>query len=161
MTSPRGLKKALASFEGFHRYDPKNVAKLPSTVRIPSHVYVPGPCKYVTYRSDKWNDGSYDYIHDIDSYPRVKLGIIGKRNGRKTKVPKRISDNATLIMIRTRALGFGYTNNDNETVDCTVSRCSWFWHPTGRALLLIEDKRRLAAIVWGGDLGFEDRGIVG
>jgi len=33
--------------------------------------------------------------------------------------------------------------------------------PAGTALLVVEDKRHVAAIIWGGALGVECRGIVG
>jgi hypothetical protein len=159
--NPPGLDAAIRSFEGFHAYDSKEVGQFPASMRIPEYVQVLGPCTYVTYRSDKWNDGSHDYVHEIESYPRVLVGLVGGRQGKRRKVPQRIGNDATLVQVRTSAIGFGYTDGAGEKIDSTVRRCTWFWHPRGKALLLVREMRQLVAIIWGGKLGFEDRGIVG
>jgi hypothetical protein len=140
----------------------KDVGKLPESLVVPREVYYAGPCAYVTYRSDKWNDGTHDYIHEIESYPKVALGMVHEEHPRTRKVPARISNNTTLVQLNKKALGFGYMDPaDGLRVDATVRNGEWFWHPQGKALLLIQNKRKLLAIIWGGKLEFKPVGIVG
>jgi hypothetical protein len=158
---PPGFRAATRLFTGFHDYDPRDVGKLNASLIIPEAVFYAGPCTYVTYRSNKWNDGTHDYIHKIESYPRVSLGFVDEDTGRTRRVPSRISNNATLVQIQTRAIGFGYRKLDGEEQHAEVSGCQWFWHPVGKALLLIRNKRKLVAIAWGGKLDFKPQGLVG
>ncbi|MHC4175882.1 MAG: hypothetical protein ACYSWU_00135 [Planctomycetota bacterium] len=158
---PPGFRRAIRLFEDFHAYDVKDAKRLPSSVAIPTSVYYAGPCVYVTYRSDKWKDGTHDYVHDIESFPRVVVGLVGQKTSRKRRVPKRICDNTTLVGLNKKALGFGYRGGDGELVDATAAGCKWYWHPQGKALLLIRNRRKLVAIIWGGELDWKPQGLVG
>lgn len=161
---PPGFQSAVRLFQGFHQYDVSHAAQFPASVKIPNEVYYGGPVTYMTYRSDKWNDGTHDYIHKIESYPRVAVGFvkapqIEARSIRR--VPARICDNWTVVETRKKAIGFGYRDNDGHEQHVELSNCIWFWHPRGRAFLLIRGRRELVAIIWGGKLAYTPRGIVG
>lgn len=148
-------------FEGFHSYDVKDVKRLPASVMVPETICYAGPCVYVTYRSDKWKDGTHDYVHDIESFPRVKVGLVDKRGGRMIRVPKRINNDTTLAALNKKALGFGYKDDDGDLVDAGANGCKWYWHPQGKALLLIRNSRKLVAVIWGGKLDWKPQGLVG
>ena len=155
---PRGERAARKTFEGFHSRAAKNVTAFPASVKIPSEISVEGPCIWVTYRSDKWGKGTYEYIHEIDSYPKVKLGVVGGE-GPIRRVPQRIQNVTTLSRIGA-CIGWAFADGDEE-LEAKVSGCEWFWAPAGKALIAIQNKRKVIAIIWGGELDVEDRGIVG
>ena len=159
--NPRGLRKAVEIFEDFHDFDVRNVGQFAASVRIPPRVHLGGKCQWVTYRSDKWGKGTYDYVHDITSFPKVRVGLVQQQTGKTVKVPQRIQSTETLTFIG-RALGFGYMDDDGEEVEAKAKRgYEWYWSTTGKALILIASKRRVHAVVWGGALNVTRRGIVG
>ncbi len=159
---PRGLRAAVEVFEDFHDFDHRRIGKFDGRMRIPSAVWVPGPCKYVTYKSDKWGKGTYEYIHTITSFPRVRIGLVEKFDGaRRVTVPARVQKVEAVTLIG-RCTGFSYVDVDGEAVECaTNAKHEWFWSPSAKALILVEGKRRVVAVVWGGKLNVEPRGIVG
>lgn len=156
---PATVRNAAADFATFHNFDPKRVDYAPR-VTVPSQIPVVGSCEWVLYRSNKWGEGTHDYIHEITSHPRVMVGIVGDRGGKMTKVPKRIQQTKSVSLIG-KCLGWQFTDKDGESMETKVTRCQWWWSKPGRALLAVEDKRRIVAIVWGGKLNVEARGIVG
>jgi hypothetical protein len=157
---PPGAPQATKTFESFNDYPSKGTFKFDREIVVPERMPVAGPCKWVTYKSDKWGDGTHDYIHKITSYPRVKCALVGGDFPERT-IPAKIRSAKTLSQIGLRALGFAY-DQDGEEVEAKVPRgTEWFWSQSGRALYLIHNKRKLVAVIWGGKLNVEPRGIVG
>jgi len=158
---PRDATRAEDVFSRFHARDPKRFGKFP--FEIPASIYHVGFCSWVTYRSDKWNDGTHDYIHDIDSFPRVKCCVakLEGLEGKKISVPQRIRGTQTLTQIGLKSLGIGFVDFDDEDMEIKTPRCRWYWSDRGKALICVQDQKRLVAIVWGGKLDVEARGIVG
>ena len=159
--NPRGLRKAVEIFEDFHDFDVRDVGTFAAGVRIPPRVFLAGKCQWVTYRSDKWGKGTYDYVHDITSFPKVRVGLVQRATDKTVKLPARIQNAETLTFIG-KALGFGYVAGDGEEVEAKPKRgYEWYWSTEGKALILIASKRRVHAVVWGGGLNVTRRGIVG
>lgn len=156
---PPRANRAIKMFEGFHEYDWKKIEGF-GRLQIPRTVFIAGRCKWVTYSSNKWNKGTYEYIHTIDSYPRVVVGLVHDDTGRTRAVPRSIRDNNQVLVRIGRALGYAFVD-DGEEIETRTPRCEWFFSPSSRALFCIESKRKLLAIIWGGKLNVEDRGIVG
>lgn len=157
---PPQFRSAKKLFEDFHSFEMRGSGRFRKEIRIPDRVPVIGPCKYVTYRSDKWNDGTHEYIHKITSFPRVKMAVIGA-DAPDRAVPKRVCDAVTVSLIG-GALGFAAELPDGDEVEGTFpAKTEWYWSPTGKALYAINNKTRLLAVVWGGDLEVEPRGIIG
>jgi hypothetical protein len=77
------------------------------------------------------------------------------------KVPLAIRNATTLTQIGLRALGFAFEYDGDEHEAKVPAGTEWFWSQTARALYLIQKKRQLIAVVWGGNLNVEPRGIVG
>jgi hypothetical protein len=157
---PPGVSQAVKTFEDFNEYPSKGASKFAREIIIPERMPCPGPCRWVTYRSDKWNDGTHDYIHTITSYPRVKCAMAGE-NYPTVKVPAKVRNATTLTQIGLRALGFAFEYDDDEYEAKVPAGTEWFWSQTARALYLIQNKRKLVAVIWGGKLNGEPRGIVG
>jgi hypothetical protein len=158
--SDAALRTAVGVYEGFHAYDSDEVGML--DIDIPASVLYGGPATWVTYASDKWEDRSHDYIHTITSQPRVFCGLAGAGAGRRRKVPNKIRKTTVLAQLGLRALGFAFIGPDGDELEVRCPRGTrWFWSPQGKALLAVEKKKRLLAVIWGGKLDVEPRGIVG
>lgn len=158
---PPQLRSAVKTFEGFHQYDHKDVGQFKREIIVPERMSYAGPCLWVTYKSDKWGEGTHDYVHKIESYPKVKCCIV-EDTGKTIKVPARVRDATTLSLIGLRALGFAFEDGkDGETEAKLPRSAEWFWSPSAKALYCIENRSTLAAVIWGGKLDVEPRGIVG
>lgn len=157
---PRDLQRAVDTFEGFNDYEIRGYERFAKEIRVPARLPFVGPCKWVTYRSNKWNDGTHDYIHTIESFPSVRLCVPGE-DFDEVSVPARVRNATTLAQIGTQALGAGFENDAGES-ELRVPRGSqWYWSPSAKALYLIAKRERLVAVLWGGRLDVEPRGIVG
>lgn len=159
-TRPPGVSQATKTFEDFNEYPSKGATKFAREIVVPERMPSPGPCRWLTYRSNKWNDGTHDYIHTITSYPRVKCAMAGEKYP-TIKIPIKIREANTLTQIGLRALGFAFEYDDHEYEAKVPAGTEWFWSQTARALYLIQNKRKLVALIWGGTLNVEARGIVG
>src|SRR5690606_32112954 len=135
---------------------------------IPAAVVRLGAAENVLYRSDKLNptagedEGWIDYIHEhgagviahrVEARPAAgaDLGAAPGRPARQ-RGPPRLG----------KSLGFGYRDEGGHVrkVAATEPLPELYTTPTGRALLIIQSKRRLLAMIWGGRLGVQRRGIV-
>jgi hypothetical protein len=119
----------------------------------------------VLYRSDKLDPETgrqprkpIDYIHEHDGGVHVY-----RTDGRAdTEVPRFISGAKELVLLG-QCLGFAYEDVDGgEEVEAQVRTPypDLYTIPSGRALLVIQGRRSVLAIIWGGRLGVEARGIV-
>lgn len=160
--SPRAVKL----YEQFHQFEPVDIGTFPGGFRIPSEAVLAGDAEYVLYRSDKLNpttgedEGDIDYIHEHKDGVRV-YRTDANFSGPVRKVPKWIRSARELVRLG-ECLGFGYVDADGYEVEATVKqpRPELYTIPSGKALLVIEDRRRVVALIWGGKLGVEARGIV-
>lgn len=162
--SDKEIESAVNVFEGFHAYEQKRSGVL--DIEIPSSVRYGGPCTWVTYRSDKWGDKNSDgstpeYIHEITSYPNVFCGLIGGGGGRRRKVPKKIQRIQVVAQLGLAALGAAFVEDGDEVEMKFPRGTRWYWSARARVLLAVQSKRKLLAMVWGGKLDVEPRGIVG
>jgi len=158
---PNDLRPAVEVFEKFNDFDLGDIREFSASLKIPKTVEVVGKATEVFYRSKKWNDGSHGYYHKIESYPRVRIGVTQRGTGRVTNLPQRILKTETLTQIGERSLGYAYEDVDGEEYVVNPPRSAWYWSVRGKALLLIQDKRKLLAVVWGGDLDVRPEGIIG
>jgi hypothetical protein len=154
-------------YEEFHKYPPKEIGEFPPSFSIPRSAICVGSALYVLYRSSKKDPITYlkpsapiNYIHEHKA--RVKVYLVGSQEGPERKVPQRIHSVDELTHLG-KCLGFGYTNWDGEDVEaeCTGKIDLYAVPPSGKGLLVIENKRKVLALIWGGELRVEPRGIVG
>jgi hypothetical protein len=153
-------------YRDFHKYDPKSIGQFPASFSIPKTATCVGPAIHVLYRSSKFDPITYakpassiDYIHEHKK--GVKVYIIGSDEGPERKVPQRIHAVDGLVSLG-KCLGFAYVDQEGDQVDaeCT-GKVELYSVPSGTALLVIENKRKVLALIWGGKLRVEPRGIVG
>lgn len=160
----RDAEQAMALYREFHRYEPHRTGYFPKSFAIPRRARRLGVAKEILYSSPKIDPETMrkprrpqNYIHDhelgVDAYDTY---------GRATHaVPGWICECDALTKLG-ECLGFAY-EKDGEVLEGEPdgSGIELYCIPSGRALLVIEKKRRVIALMWGGGLGVEDRGIVG
>lgn len=159
------MSKAVKLYEDFHKYSPNKIAPFPASVKIPQEVVCIGPAVHILYRSAKCDpitylkpNGPIDYIHEHKA--GVKVYLVGdKEEGPLRKVPRYIRGVEEITFLG-KCLGFAFLD-EGETIGAECTSCELFAIPSGKALLIIEKKKKLLAIIWGGKLNVEPRGIVG
>lgn len=82
--------------------------------------------------------------------------------GEWRKVPKWIHGTKALTRLG-ECEGFDYEDFDGQLkkLEGVDPLPEWYAIPSGKALLVIQNKRDVLAIVWGGSLDVEWRGVVG
>ena len=158
------MSKAEKLFEDFHKYNPHEIKQFPASFYIPEQAPFVGPALYVLYRSAKCDpithlkpDKPINYIHEHGQ--GVKVYLLGDE-GPVRNVPKYIHGIDTLTLLG-KCLGFGYTDHEGFDVEATCTSSELYSIPSGKALLVIEKKKQVTAMIWGGKLNVEPRGIVG
>jgi len=127
-----------------------------------------GPALYVLYRSSKLDPFTYavpdkptDYIHEHKN--GVKVYVVNDSDGPERKVPQKIQNIQKMAFLG-KCLGFGYVDEDGDEVEATASGkvelCAVPYRK-GHALIVLENRRKVLALIWGGKLRVEPRGIVG
>jgi hypothetical protein len=160
-------RKAEKLYEEFHKFSPTRIDEMHRSFYIPEVSTCVGPALHVLYRSDKLDpltyakptNGTDDYIHEHKK--GVKVYMPGSGDGPERKVPQRVCGVSKLTFLG-KCLGFGYTDEEGDEVEATctgkVELCTT---PDGRALLVIEGRRKVLALIWGGGLKVKPQGIVG
>lgn len=160
------MRTAVKQYVAFHQHEPKKIGPFHPELAIPDEVICVGKAVNVLYASDKLNpttgedEGWIDYIHDHSSgvnVYRCDRGAVGE----PCKVPAWIRNVKELTWLGD-CLGFEYKSPELGTVNAqaTDPQPELYAIPSGKALLVIQSKRKVLAIIWGGKLGVEPRGIV-
>ena len=161
------VKEAIDKYVEFNSMDPKEIGDFAKGFRIPSIAIMCGDANYILYRSDKLNpttgedEGVIDYIHHHKKGVKV-YRTDDSAEGYVRKVPRKIYSAKWLVLLGD-CMGFAYEDINGVKVEAKANKPypELYTTPDGRALLVIEDKKRVDALIWGGKLGVERRGIVG
>lgn len=164
-TAPRARDEdnAVAKYREFNSFDPKELVYEPMFA-MPTRVTLLGDAVSIQYRSRKVIPdngvrprGWIYYTHD-HSPGCFTYGTDGELD---IEVPSFIVK-ADALSLLGECIGFSWKNDegDGEGVAKTPYP-ELYATPCGRALLVIQNKRKVLAMSWGGRLGVEDRGIVG
>lgn len=150
---------AIEKFREFHDAEPTKVSEFDARFKIPATIVRAGRAINVMYRSNKWNERA-DYIHAHDAGVYVHVPASRRLEGRVIQVPAWIR-NVTALTKLGLCLGFSFAVR-GEDIEAQVSTPlpELYCTPDGRALLVVAGKRTIEAIIWGGNLGVESRGIV-
>ena len=158
------LRDAVAKYKEFHRYDPKRIL---SGVDIPTTLYRAGASKWVTYRSSKVDPETLrkprrpvDYIHEHDAGvvtyvadPTMGLDAI--------EVPARFRDVPAIVLLG-QCLGFAFEYNKRiQEAEARAPLPDLYTVPDGTCLIVVQSRRDVLAMIWGGGLGVFARGIDG
>lgn len=146
------IKKAADMYREFNDLDPKKVKTLKA---MPTRVRYGGRVHCTMYASKKWGEGLHNYKHDHDS--GVKIYFSGGAGD--TAVPASIVNVGALAKMG-RVIGIEFTDPNDE--DCEYigsSKHELYCTPNGRALVVVVNGR-VDALIWGGKMHVEARGIV-
>lgn len=162
-TTPEGASKAVDMFQVFHKKDPTDVGEFHASFAIPSRVRLTGNAACIMYRSSKVDPETLkqprkpiDYIHEFGK--GVCLYTPG--GSADQKVPDEIVASTALTLLG-ECLGWEVMHDGKKReAEGVPPLPELYCTPSGRALLVIQDKREILAIFWGGQLGVEGRGIV-
>jgi hypothetical protein len=162
---------AVAKYQEFHRFAPTIIGEFEPGFRIPRRARLAGTSKWVTYRSGKVDPATLrlprkpvDYIHEHDA--GVKTYTMPSPDfeptGDETDVPSFVIDAPALTRLGEN-LGFCFVTPEGEEKEAegTEPFPELYTTPCGKALLVIQDKREVLAMMWGGALGVFARGIDG
>ena len=161
------LSSAEKLYETFHQFEPEKIGAMPH-LRIPSRATHVGEAKVMYYCSDKLNpetgedEGWIHYFHDHEGDVKFCVVDDADADGDEISVPTRVQNAQALVRIGD-CEGFEYEDFDGKIVEAegTGRLPEWYATPDGKALLVIQDKRRVLAILWGGGLDVKAEGVVG
>ena len=163
------MSRAIKMYEGFHQHEPEKIGSFHRDLVIPERAVHAGKAIYVLYRSDKLNpengkdEGWIDYIHEHShGVYAYRTDAQARRSGEAEPVPHWLR-NATELVWLGDCQGFAYKDDETgKKVEAKAKRPlpELYTIPSGKALLVIQSKRYLLALFWGGRLGVEPRGIV-
>lgn len=162
MSLPPGVRKYIE----FHQFEPRKIGRFHSDFIIPREARLAGPAVHVLYHSDKLNpttgkdEGWIDYVHDHKDGVNIYRTDVGF-DGPIRKVPRRIWNAPSLVRLGD-SLGFAYRDEDGMEIEGKAKKPlpELYTTPDGKALIVVQSKRRVLALIWGGQLGVEARGIV-
>jgi hypothetical protein len=167
--STEEAREAIAKYKEFHRFDPRQIGKFPASFRIPERMFRAGPAKFVCYRSGKVDPETLrkpskpvNYIHEHDAgvvcYLRNRT-VYGE--GAETAVPREFIKVDALTRLGF-CLGFCFEDDGRpQEVEGRDPLPDLYTTPDGRCLLVIQSRKTVLAMMWGGALGVFARGIDG
>lgn len=163
--------KFITKYRQFHAHEPRKIGEFHPDLEIPDVAACMGQAKQVLYRSDKLNpetledEGWIDYFHDHDAgvqlYRCDQAALVDQLADLRT-VPAWLRRTRELTWLG-KCLGFTYVDQVTGKkcpAKATAPLPELFCTPSGKALLVIQGKRKILAMAWGGRLGVEPRGIV-
>ena len=161
------LQRAKKLYRTFHQFDPEQIGSFAPSFEIPAYGYHVGEASEMLYTSDKLNpetgedEGFVPYFHEHEGGVKLVLPD-DSQGGQRIKVPKKIREATTLVKLG-QCDGFFYIDEALVTHEAkaTGKKPDWYAIPQGTALLVIQDRKKVLAMAWGGDLNVEWRGVVG
>lgn len=162
MSKPKDFNEGLDKFGEFHQLSPKKVGSFGNSFKIPTTAYCVGEATCTYYRSKKWDNVMHEYYHDHEGGVKVYSSLpVEKYNCIKTFVPK-YCQVSTLIKLGDN-IGLDFIDLDNEERQLKITKPfpELYCNPTGNCLYIVDEKTVLVALLWGGHLSVQKRGIVG
>lgn len=166
---PEAARQAAEKYEEFHRYAPEQIVVGPSSFRIPARMFLAGPALAVMYQSRKVDPETLrrparpvNYIHEHDAGVECYLSQRADAEGPETEVPRQFREVEALTRLGL-CLGFAFEDADGEQceVESRAPLPELYATPNGRCLLVVQSRREILAMMWGGALGVFARGIDG
>lgn len=155
---PADLSKGLEKFYEFHQLEPTKTGEFHRNFKIPYTIKCAGDALWIAYASKKWSGKRANYIHDHEYGVMLYRPDEGEYN---VATPEKVRKAKTLVKLG-ECLGFGYKCNGEEIEGKTKSPYPELYCTCdGSVLLVIEDKSKLIAMLWGGHLDVKSQGIVG
>lgn len=157
---------AIEMYKRFQRLEPTDIGDFDPKMKFPAKVRKLGKALWVTYRSKKVDPetlkkpkGALDYIHEHEA----GVETYDLQGDADCDVPGFIR-NTTALCLLGELLGFAWKEKGDDAdheAKSSSPRPELYTIPSGKALVVVQDKREILALMWGGGLGVEGRGIVG
>jgi hypothetical protein len=169
MTKHRDKTAAEAKFTEFHRFPPRKLGEFADGFAIPRIVYHAGAGRWVTYRSDKTDPETLkkprapiNYIHEHNAGVGYYLSSPTEHTTKRCDVPERFIEVDALALLGIN-LGYCFVTDDGEEIEAvsTKPKPELYATPDGKCLLVVQSKKKVLAMAWGGALGVFARGIDG
>ncbi|HWW61202.1 MAG TPA: hypothetical protein VN181_07535 [Thermoanaerobaculia bacterium] len=167
---PPGAEEAVDKYVEFHRLDPRKIGSFPASFVIPERMSEIGVAKAIMYRSDKVDPetlrrprSAVNYIHEHDAGVVTYVPAAdAPRDARAVTVPSEFRNVAALTRLG-QCLGFYYLDENGDKREASAARPlpDLYTVPSGKCLLVIQSRREVLAMSWGGGLGVFARGIDG
>lgn len=151
---------AVSKYAEFHRFDPKKLEEI-ADLKIPTKVKKLGAARDVLYRSAKVDPATLrkpkravDYVHEFAA------GVVAYAadGSGDSEVPPSFAK-VTAVVFLGKCLGFALRDGtEAEGVAPLPDLCCT---PDGKCLFVIQDKKKVLHLFWGGALGVFARGIDG
>jgi len=152
MRKPPDLPDAVRKFVEFNKFDPRGVQE--TDLKIPKQMVFLGECYITYYSSDKWDKKIHYYKHEHEA--GVKL-CVPTGTGETVTVPSWIRETHSLVLLGKSEM-FDY-EDENGRRQRKISSGDLYSVPSGRALLAIVSRSKIAALLWGGNLTVSAHGI--
>jgi len=165
---PPEAEAAVSKYVEFHRLDPRQIGAFPAEFRIPPRMYRAGAAKWITYQSGKVDPETLrkpskpvNYIHDHDAGVMCYLAEPYHPGDAAVPVPREILETEALTRLG-YCLGFEFEDETGKAEAHSQRPLpDLYTTPNGRCLLVIQSRRHVLAMMWGGGLGVFARGIDG
>lgn len=164
-------EQAEAVFEMWHQKNPHSAFGLDTGCDGDDEMVCVGRAFDIVYRSGKWEKGrkTNDYVHTFDSKPKVwMLGHLVedgmKSSGNKTveSLLKRTknADGQFAVAELASPLSFTLDDGTNEGCDVAIHTGSKVYGAIDQRTILICDPHWSLIVIQGGEMHFDERGIV-
>jgi len=162
------VEPAIAKYREFHRYDPRTTGTFPGSFALPEQMYRAGKAIEVLYRSGKVDPATLrkprkpvNYIHEHDAGVETYVADM-LEDAPLVDVPDRFREVPALVRLG-YCLGFAFEDPTGRRREASgvAPLPDLYTTPDGRCLLVIQDRRTVLAMMWGGGLGVYARGIDG
>lgn len=164
----RDLTRARELYTEFHQFDPVDEGEFRPGFKIPPEAFYVGEAQTMFYTSDKLNpetgkdEGFVRYFHPHEGGVQLCVTDDHGLEGEWRDIPEWIREATTLVLLG-QCDGYEFKDFDGKVREAraTGRKPEWFCISSGKALLVVQDKQRVLAVVWGGELNVEWRGVVG
>ena len=168
------IADGLERFEKFHQLEPNEVVA-DDEQAMPTKAHCLGKAIHVMYRSGKVDPETgkkprrpQNYIHEHDAGVMLYEPCLhALRKCSAEKVPSDVrseKDGDTTLVLLGECLGLAYKateDGEDYEIEFDDPKVELYCIPSGKALVIVEGKREILYLVWGGGLGVEPRGIIG
>ncbi len=161
-------RKAAAMFSRFHTRDWRAEGAFHPSMIIPAELCCLGDALNTDYQSDKLHpasgedEGWIDYTHKHDAGVRIYAPVTSRRPGNDdcVRTPAWIKGVVELTWLGKYLGGEYRARAGRQQIVGTEPLPELYTAPSGKALFIVQNKRSLLFVLWGGRLTVERRGIV-
>jgi hypothetical protein len=159
--APMDANPSVRKFMEFNDCEPHQVGTFAPRFKIPARAYLIGRAKTTDYSSKKWARKA-NYTHDHESSVGVYTVAKPKVPHEVVSTPDQVRRVGTLWRLGW-CIGLAYLALDGEAAEAVVRQPypELYSTPSGHCLLVVENKARLIALIWGGKLRITEHGIEG